>query len=117
MIKEEGQSLVHAAHTWGDKAMNTSSLEGREAIRHQLQSLQQQWDAFISSISDTRSTLETCLLQWSDYDDSNDQIQRWLKDMERRLQDSEPRVDLSEKKAQLQKVKVCISFIIVLIAS
>lgn len=107
MLKEEGQTLVHAATTWGDKAVSSTSGTGRDVIQRELSSLQNDWDALVAAISDTRMTLESRLLQWSQFDDSYDTIERWLRDTERRLADSEPRhADLSEKKAQLQKVKV-----------
>ena len=106
-MKEEGQSLVHAAHTWGDKTLASSSPPGREAIRHDLGKLQADWDVFISSVSDTHSTLESCLLRWADYSDTNEQILKWIRDTERRLGDTgETKTDLSEKKALLQKTKV-----------
>ena len=106
LAKDEGQTLIHSTQTWGDKVMANTSLEGRDLIRQELQALQREWDVFVSSISDTRIALETCLLQWSDYDGSYEQIHKWLKDMEKKLTDIEPRSDLGEKKAQLQKVKV-----------
>jgi nesprin-1 len=106
VLKEEGQSLMHATQTWGDKTANTSSAEGRDLITQELQALQRDWDNFVSGISNTRITLESCLLQWSDFDNSSEQIQRWLKDMERRLKDNEPKTDLGEKKAKLQRIKV-----------
>ena len=105
-MKEEGQTLLHAATTWGDKTLSSTSASGRDAIQRELATLQADWDAFVGAISDTRVTLESRLLQWSQFDDSFETIDRWLKDMERRLTDSEPKADLSEKKAQLQKVKV-----------
>lgn len=74
-----------------------------------IQALQQAWDAFVTSLSDTRTSLETQLLQWSEYDDSFEQIERWLKDMERRIKDPEYKADLGEKRAQLQKSKVGIN--------
>lgn len=108
MLKEEGQSLLHATNTWADKTMASTSSEGREVIRQQLARVQQQWDTFLSTISETRTSLESCLLKWSDYDDQADQINKWLKDIDRKLSDSELKVDLSEKKARLQKVKVSV---------
>ena len=105
-MKEEGQGLLHAASTWGDKALASTSPGGRDAIHRELSALQSSWDSLVAAISDTRMTLESRLLQWSQFDDSADTIERWLKDMERRLTDSEPKADLGEKKAQLQKVKV-----------
>ena len=106
VLKEEGQSSMHAAYMWGEKTMNTSSAEGRDLIAEELRALQHDWDHFISTISNTRSALEMCLLRWSDFDDSSEQILRWLKDMERRLRDNEPKTDLSEKKSKLQRIKV-----------
>ncbi len=106
IVKEEGQSLIHAANTWGDKAASTSSAEGRDLIQTALHRLQQGWDDLISGLGEARTALESCLLQWSDFDDSSDQIQRWLKDMERKVKDTELKADLSEKKGQLQKTKV-----------
>ena len=108
MVKEEGQTLVHAATTWGDKTLSFTSSAGRDAIQRELAALQAEWDAFVAAISDTRMALESRLLQWSQFDDSFDMIDRWLKDMERRITDADPKADLSEKKAQLQKLKVSI---------
>ena len=90
--------------------MADTSPEGRDLIQHQLQDLQRDWDAFVSSVSDTRATLESCLVRWSSFDDSQEQIQRWLQDTERRLKEAQPKSDLTEKKALLQKMKVCCLF-------
>ena len=136
VTKEEGQSLIHAAHTWGEKAQSGSNAEGRETTKTELSSLQLDWDKYITTITDTKSSLELSLLQvrflykrnqpnllmkllvevkynknilyfqWSDYSDSLDQITKWLRDTERKVKDTEPKPDLSEKKGQLQKVKV-----------
>ena len=59
VMKDEGQTMLHTAATWGEKTMTTTSGEGREVIQRQLHGLQQAWDAFMSGISDTRSMLET----------------------------------------------------------
>ncbi|KAK0046935.1 nesprin-1, partial [Biomphalaria pfeifferi] len=105
VIKEEGQIHLHTAVTWGEKSMATTSVEGREIIRNDLNKLQTDWDNLVSQVSDTKVLLESCLLQWSDYNVSNDQVLRWLKDMERRLRDATPKADLGEKKAELQRIK------------
>jgi hypothetical protein len=106
VLKEEGQSLIHAVNTWGEKTMGGSSAKGREAIYRELQLLQTDWEAFLASITETRASLEACLLQWSDFADTTETLNRWLKDTDRRLKDSEPKADLGEKKAQLQRIKV-----------
>lgn len=91
---------------WGEKTMGGSSAQGRETIHAELQALQRDWDAFLTKIAETRAALEACLLQWSDFADTSDTMNRWLKDTERRLKDVEPKADLGEKKAQLQRIKV-----------
>ena len=108
MLKEEGQSLIHIANMWGEKTMADTSAEGRDLIQHQLHDLQHDWDTFVSSVSDARAALESCLVRWSSFDDSQEQIQRWLKETERRLKEAQPKSDLSEKRALLQKMKVCL---------
>lgn len=106
MVKEEGQLQINTASTWGEKTMNNTSMEGREMIRKELQQLQQEWDNMISEVMDTKVMLESCLLQWSDYSDSYEKIQKWLRDMEKRLRETEPKADLGEKKTELQRLKV-----------
>ena len=56
-------------------------------------------------VTDTKVMLESCLLQWTDFSDSYEQIQKRLREMEKRLRGSDPKVDLSEKKAELQRIK------------
>lgn len=109
VMKDEGQTLLHSANTWGEKTLVTTSVEGRSDIQRQLQVLQEGWDSLMSGTSDVRVALESQLLQWSQFDDNFQQIQRWLKDMERKTGDAEPKADLGEKRAQLQKTKVCLS--------
>lgn len=98
--------MIHSANTWGEKAMTNTSMEGREMIRKELQQLQQEWESLISEITDTKVMLESCLLQWADYNHSYEKIQKWLRDTEKRLRETEPKGDLSEKKAELQRLKV-----------
>lgn len=106
VIKEEGQLLIHTANTWGEKTMTNTSIEGREVIRQELHRLQHDWDGVISEVTDTKVALQSCLLQWTDFSDSSGQIQKWLKDMEKRVRDNEDKADLNEKKSELQRIKV-----------
>ncbi|XP_025103982.1 nesprin-1-like isoform X4 [Pomacea canaliculata] len=105
VMKEEGQVLIHTANTWGEKTMTNTSSEGREVIREELQMLQTDWEQMLSQVTDTKVMLESCLLQWTDFSASHDQIIRWLKDMEKRLRETHLKADLSEKKAELQRCK------------
>ena len=105
-MKEEGQLLIHTAQSWGEKTMNNTSVDGREMIRQELQQLQQEWETMIGEVTDTKVMLESCLLQWTDFNDSYEQIQKRLKEMEKRLRGADTKADLGEKKAELQRVKV-----------
>ena len=46
---------MHAAITWGEKAQASTSVEGREVIREELQKLQADWDVMLSQVSVTLS--------------------------------------------------------------
>nr|KAG5692778.1 hypothetical protein BaRGS_009394 [Batillaria attramentaria] len=105
VMKEEGQVLIHTANTWGEKTMTNTSAEGREVIRQELQQLQADWEQMLSHVTDTKVMLESCLLQWTDFSASHDQVVRWLKDMEKRLRETHLKADLGEKKAELQRCK------------
>ena len=61
---------------------------------------------FTGEVTDTKVMLESCLLQWTDFNDSYEQIQKRLKEMEKRLRGADTKADLGEKKAELQRVKV-----------
>ncbi|XP_076442566.1 muscle-specific protein 300 kDa-like isoform X3 [Babylonia areolata] len=105
LMKEEGQALLHKANTWGEKTMASTAAEGREIIRQELQQLQADWEQMLSHVTDSKVMLESCLLQWTDFSASHDQVVRWLKDMEKRLRENHLKADLAEKKAELQRCK------------
>lgn len=70
-------------------------------------SLREKWETFSDSLSDSERKLEVCLLQWSSYDDSFDQFQRWLNEVTDKVASSNQlQATLPEKKAQLQNHKV-----------
>ncbi|KAL8590280.1 hypothetical protein ACOMHN_006396 [Nucella lapillus] len=105
VMKEEGQVLIHTTNTWGEKTMTNTAAEGREVIRQELQQLQTDWEHMLSHVTDTKVMLESCVMQWTDFSASHNQVTRWLKDMEKRLRDTHFKADLSEKKAELQRCK------------
>ena len=69
MVKEDGNTMLHTTQTWADKAMTNTSQEGCERIKAELKSLNDQWDAFVTDVPETKAALEACQMQWSDYDD------------------------------------------------
>lgn len=55
----------------------------------------------IFEVMDIKVMLEFCLLQWLDYSDSYEKIQKWFRDMEKCLREIEFKVDFGEKKIEL----------------
>lgn len=105
-MKDEGQLLIHSANTWSEKTLTNTSPSGKELIRDEIQQLQRSWEGLMSDMTGTKVTLEACLMKWSDYDGSLRQIQKWMKEMERKVRETDSQGDLGEKKASLFRLKV-----------
>ena len=74
-------------------------------------SLRDQWELVCDQLSDTQRKLESCLIQWSSYDENYEQLQKWLLDTEVQLkEDTDMKGTLPDKKAQLQnhRVRKCV---------
>lgn len=84
-----------------------TSVAGRDNVRRDIQALQAEYDALSADLNETRNRLDSCLTQWTLYDDSIDQLTRWLGDLQRQqVAESELQNTLQEKKLQLERVKV-----------
>ena len=60
-----------------------------------------------AELNEAKTQLDGTLAQWTVYDDSVEQLQRWLKDLESQVDaDSAKQNTLQEKKLQLERVKV-----------
>lgn len=69
--------------------------------------LRDQWELVCDQLSDTQRKLESCLIQWSSYDENYEQLQKWLLDTEIQLkEDTDMKGTLPDKKAQLQNHRV-----------
>ena len=70
-------------------------------------SLREQWEQVCDQLSETQRKLESCLIQWSSYDENYEQLQKWLLDTEVQLrEDTDMKATLPDKKAQLQNHRV-----------
>lgn len=109
VVREEGQILLQSAGSWADKTMLNTSPGGREAIRRAMNQLSNNWTAFLNELGETRSALDTALLQWTEFDDSLDQVRRWEDDMRAKLAEASDSGDgeeeLSDKALRLQRAK------------
>ncbi|ERL91661.1 hypothetical protein D910_08989, partial [Dendroctonus ponderosae] len=101
--KTSSSLLLNATIETGEKLYPSTSPEGREIIRAQLEQLQQAFDSIFDDISVADRDLKSKLLVWSEFDNSLQSIQRWSKEAEKLLPtDIELKATLEEKKAQLQ---------------
>lgn len=91
----------------GEKLYPSTATEGRDIIRQELRTLRDQWEQVCDLLSDTQHKLDSCLLQWSSYDENFEQFQKWLLDTEIQLkEDTDLKSTLPDKKAQLQNHRV-----------
>ena len=78
-------------------------------LYHHCRALREKWESFSDTLTESQRKMEVCLLQWSSYDDSFEQFQRWLTETVAAVTlHDELQATLPEKKAQLQNHKVCL---------
>lgn len=91
----------------GEKLYTHTSPDGREVIRQKIRKIRTLWDSFGDSFQETVNKLDQCLLQFSDFSLAQEQLTKWLKDVEKAMQrHTELKASLEEKKAQLQNHKI-----------
>lgn len=91
----------------GEKLYVHTSPEGREIIRQQLRNLRADWDHFSDDLNSASQKIEQCLLQFGDFSAGQEQLTKWLKDVEKAMQShTELKATLQEKRAQLQNHKL-----------
>ncbi|KAK9890576.1 hypothetical protein WA026_011946 [Henosepilachna vigintioctopunctata] len=91
----------------GEKLYSHTSPDGREIIRQQLKNLRTIWDSFADDLQNTSYKLDQCLVQFSDFTMAQEQLTKWLKDVEKAMQQhTELKATLQEKRAQFQNHKI-----------
>jgi nesprin-1 len=96
-----------AAIESGEKLYPNTATDGREIVRQQLRALKQDWDGLYDEVMSTQRHLEINLVQWTSFEESCDQVETWLGNLEGQLQATVPvHATLEEKKAQLQSYRV-----------
>lgn len=112
-IRDISERRINDASTFeniidsGEKLYVHTNPEGREIIRQQLRSLRTDWDHFSDDLNSSSQRIEQCLLQFSDFTVGQEQLTKWLKDVEKSMQNhTELKTTLQEKRAQLQNHKL-----------
>lgn len=91
----------------GEKLYAHTSPDGREVIRQQLRNLRTLWDTFTDDLQNASNRLDQCLVQFTDFTATQEQLTKWLKDVEKAMQQhTELKATLQEKRAQLQNHKI-----------
>lgn len=105
--KEHGLQRLNTAIEAGEKLFTDSAAGGREKVRQSLRQAKEDWDRFNSNLHDAQRRVDSFLMQWSSYSDGQDQLMKWMTDMEKLLQeDVELKNTLQEKRMQLQNIRV-----------
>lgn len=112
------ESLVNMA----EKLYAQTSPDGREIIRQNMKyqfilyrywskilmnfgfrDLRNAWESVSETLQSSLSKLDNCLLQFAEFSLSQEQLTKWLKNIEQAMQQhTETKATLQEKKAQLQ---------------
>lgn len=87
----------------GEKLYAHTSPDGREIIRQQLRNLRTSWDNLTDDLNVANQKLDQCLLQFGEFAVDQEQLAKWLRDVEKGMQTHmELKQSLQEKRAQLQ---------------
>ncbi|KZC10894.1 Nesprin-1 [Dufourea novaeangliae] len=105
--KEQGEHRLGSLVSFGERILADTSAQGRELIRHELRQARERWDKLVEGISEQQKKQDAQSLQWSNYQETLQQILAWLDAMERSVkQDSSITwSSLQEIKSRLLKSK------------
>lgn len=91
----------------GEKLYAHTSPDGREIIRQKLRSLRASWDNLTDNLNSITQQLDQCLIQFKEFTQAQEQLTKWLKDIEKSMQSHmELKTTLQEKRAQLENHKL-----------
>lgn len=91
----------------GEKLYGHTSPDGREIIRQQLRNLRTMWDNYSDDLNQAAQKIDHCILQFNEFTIAQDQLTKWLKDVDKAMQShTEPKSSLQEKRALLQNHKL-----------
>ena len=90
-----------------EKLYSHTSPDGKEVIRQQISELKRMWETLAEDIVSHTNKIDVCLQQFSDFTSAQEQLTKWLKDIEKHMQQhTELKPSFQEKKAQLQNHRI-----------
>lgn len=109
--RTKGTDVLSRMVEAGENLLSLSSGDSRNAIRQQMNSIQQEWDDFYTRVNDASRHVAVNIVEWSSLSDSIKQIEAWLEKMEASLgKEWMPGGTIEEKKSMLQSHRVCICY-------
>ena len=91
----------------GEKLYVHTAPDGREMLRVQLKVVRERWEAICEDLTCAITKLDQCLQQFAEFSAGQEQLTRWLRDVEQSMfQHSDLKSTLQEKRAQLQSHKI-----------
>lgn len=107
--KQTALSLLNTTVQLGEKLYPSTSEDGREAVRIQLEDLQGTFDTLFDSCATMERDLQNKLSRWTSFEEASDQLKLWLKETQAQMPDEiELKTTLDEKRAQLQTYRVLV---------
>jgi uncharacterized membrane protein YdfJ with MMPL/SSD domain len=76
--KDEGLHMLQIALDNLQIVLPNTSVPGRDNLRREMQGLQAEYDALSGDLNELKTKLDGTLAQWTVYDDSIEQLHRWL---------------------------------------
>ena len=102
-LKSTQASKIESVLELGERLYVHTAPDGREGLRKMLREMRELWERWCESVTAAAITLDQCLHQFSDFSSAQEQLTRWLKDVEvAMLQHTELKSSLQEKTSQLQ---------------
>lgn len=84
-VRSAEAAKVDALVEAGERLYAHTSPDGREVVRQQLRTLRHQWDGFSDDLQSAAARLDQCLSQLSDFQAAQEQLTKWLLDVERAM--------------------------------
>lgn len=111
--KQHALSLVNITVEYGEKLYPSTGEDGREAIRLQLEDLQQAYETLFDNALTVERDLQSKNSRWLAFEETIDNFKKWLRDIQAKIPDDiELKTTLDEKRAQLQTYRILLHDIV-----
>lgn len=82
----EGRQLIDNANNLSEAPISNSGPEGKDVIKQELNQLKTDWESVNFMCTDSHKTLNKCLNCWSDFNETYNDMEEWLKECKHRTE-------------------------------